>query len=106
MTVAPFPMSADAALRIIREAAADSGCYTIPDPPVSGEWYRLVNRRQVEWCLREGGLMGRPVIDEQGSLRATLERFSAGVVVRVDVVLWKEDAGGWNVAVINVEKQP
>jgi hypothetical protein len=107
MNLTQFPMSAEFALRLVREAAADGRNYTIPDPPDGGEWYRIVNRRQVELCMRSGDLVGKPHCDDLGNVHVTLERFSAGVLVRLTVVLWRRDATSkWEIAITKVEHGP
>jgi hypothetical protein len=107
MAVTPFPLSARTARELIREVAGDSRRYTIPSPPVGGEWYRLVTRRQVELCLREGDVIGEPQIDATtGAVLVTMERFSAGVLVRIGVVIWRSDNENWRVTVKTVEQRP
>lgn len=106
MTVTPFPLSSQRAVQLIREVASDSGRYSIPDPPAGGEWYRLVTRRQVELCLREGDVTGEPQVDERGSVLVSLERFSAGSLVRIGVVVWKDENDEWRVTVNTVEQRP
>jgi len=107
MTINAFPLSDDMALRLIRQAAADSRNYTLPKPPEGGEWFRIVNRRQVELCLRDGALAGKPRVDASGNVHATLERFSAGVLIRVSVAVWKNDeTSDWRIAITQVENGP
>ena len=107
MTVTPFPLTAQRALELIREVAGDSQRYTIPSPPTGGEWYRRVTRRQVELCLRDGDVIGEPQIDPAtGTVLVTMERFSAGVLVRIGIVVWKSDNENWRVTVKTVEQRP
>lgn len=106
MPTTPLPISTQRALALIREVAADSGRYSIPNPPAGGEWYRLTTRRQGELCLREGEVFGEPSLDERGSVHLSLERFCAGVLVRVGVIVWKNEHNEWRISVNTVEQQP
>ncbi len=103
MNIASFPLTAARALELIREAAGRSD-FLIPDPPDGGEWYRVMSRRQVELCLKEGDMVGEPRVDEHGNVRCVLERFGAGLVVRVHVVLIKQHEL-WRIVVIEVENR-
>jgi hypothetical protein len=105
MPVVSFPLSPERALVLIREAAR-SGRVSIPSPPSGDEWYRLVTHRQVDLCLREGDLIGDPVVDQFGNVRCLLERFGAGMLVRVRIALSKvEPDETWRIIVLEVENR-
>jgi len=58
----------------------------------------------VEACLREGELSGIPKVDEHGHIRCAIERFGAGLLVRVHLALIKIEED-WNIVVIEVENR-
>jgi hypothetical protein len=99
-----FPMPPQRALDLIRQAAK-SGRVLLPTPPNGGEWYRIMTRRQVELCLREGEIVGNPEVDEYGNVACWLERFGAGLTVRLRVVLEREKDEEWEVIVLKVENR-
>lgn len=98
-----FPITRERALALIREAVR-CGNVLIPDPPDGGEWYRLMSRRQVDLCLKEGDLIEEPDIDGYGHVRCVLERFGAGLTVRVHIALMKRE-GAWIITVIEIENR-
>jgi len=103
MSIHPFPITPEHALALVRQAV-ECGNVLIPDPPQGGEWYRLVSRRQVDLCLKEGDLIDKPKVDMHGHVRCALERFGAGLDVRVHIALMKHD-DSWRVVVIEVENR-
>jgi hypothetical protein len=103
MSIHPFPITSEHAITLVREAVA-CGNVLIPDPPDGGDWYLLMTRRQVDLCLREGDLVDDPWVDEHGHVRCALERFGAGMLVRVHIVLMKQEEN-WRLLVIEVENR-
>jgi|GEM_PF-1134850 len=104
MTVVPFPTPADHVLSLVRDAYS-KGNVLIPNPPNGGAWYNAVTHRQVNLCLAEGNLIGEPETDEHGNIRCTLERFGAGLMVRVHVALTQHEAKSWRIIVIKLENR-
>lgn len=102
--ILPFPMPAEHALALIRQAAS-AGRVLLPSPPVSGEWYRVVTHRQVALCLKEGEMVTVPEIDKYGNVTCWMERFGAGLTVRVHLALKKNQNDEWEILVIEVENQ-
>jgi len=102
--ILPFPISTEHALALIRQAT-EVGRVLLPSPPVGGEWYRVVTHRQVALCLKEGAMATAPEIDGYGNLACWLERFGAGLTVRLHLVLKKNQNDEWEVLVIEVENQ-
>ncbi|MGH8474491.1 MAG: hypothetical protein ACRER2_01750 [Methylococcales bacterium] len=76
----------------------------MPDPPNGGEWYKIMSRRQVDSCLKRGDLVEEPIIDEHGHVLCVLEKFVAGLVVRVHVALMKQE-NIWRIVVIEIENR-
>ncbi len=103
MSIHPFPLTSEHALTLVRQAV-ECGNVLMPDPPNGGEWYRVLTRRQVDLCLKEGDLVEEPKVDEHGHIRCALERFGAGLVVRVRVSLMKHE-DSWGIVVIEVENR-
>jgi hypothetical protein len=102
MTVLPFPIPEDHALDMIREAAKSQNVI-FPRPDDEGPWYRLVTRRQVMLCLKEGDLAGPPKVNDHGDLEYEMVHFSAGVNVRLWAVL--KQMGDWTAVIIKVENK-
>ena len=102
MNILAFPMPASRALELIREAAAHERVI-FPAQEDESPWYRLVTRRQVMRCLREGELTEQPAINAQGDVECEMTHFSAGVNVRLWVAL--KDMGGWTALIIKVENK-
>ena len=103
MSIHPFPITSEHTLAIIRQAV-ECGNVLIPDPPNGGEWYNLMSRRQVDLCLKAGDLVEEPRVDAHGHIRCVLERFGAGLAVRVHVALMKHEES-WGIVVIEVENR-
>ncbi len=102
--ILPMPLSPDAALRMIRDIAADSANVVIPDPPEAGEWESTVNYLQVLRCLTDGAIAGTPSLDALGNWECTLRRFSAGIEVAITVAVFLEN-NRQLIYVKNVEKR-
>lgn len=82
-----MPLSKAAALRLLRETATDDNNVNILAALHEGPWRHLLDYRQIMMCLREGSLVQHPKTDELGNAVFTLERYSAGVTVRITAVL-------------------
>lgn len=99
-----FPMPAEHALALIRQAVGE-GRVRLLSPPAGGDWYRVVTHRQVALCLKKGEMVAAPEIDGHGNVTCWLERFGAGLTVRLHLVLKKNQNDEWEILVIEVENQ-
>lgn len=108
MPVKPFPMSADHALTIIRETAKDSSRVGIPaDLGYSRprqDWEHIVTHRQIQRCLEDGELLGRPELDEHGNWKCQMQRFGTGAVIRITVVAVHDEDRNWRLFVTDWSK--
>ena len=85
--VVQLPLSKAAALRLLRDTAADDSRVNIVAAMHEGPWRHVIDYRQIMLCLREGSVVQNPVVDELGNTVFALERFSAGGTVKVTAVL-------------------
>jgi hypothetical protein len=85
--VSPMRLSKAAALRLLRDAASDEAKVNIVTSLHEGPWRHVLDYRQIMMCLRDGSLVQHPKIDELGNTAFTLERYSAGVTVRITAIL-------------------
>lgn len=98
-----MPLSANHALRLIRETAKDS--LKVGIPPDLGfvcphqEWQHVVTHRQIHRCLEDGEIFDNPSIDEHGNNECWMHRFGGGVEVVIKVVLVNEEKVGWQIYV-------
>src|SRR5215510_11525576 len=82
-----MPLSKAAALRLLRDTASDDTNVNILAALHEGPWRHLLDYRQVMMCLRDGSLIKHPRVDELGNTVFILERYSAGVTVRITAIL-------------------
>jgi hypothetical protein len=88
--VTPIRLSQEAqkaALRLLRETAADELCVSILVTMDHSAWRRFFDNRQIMRCLREGSLVQAPYIDELGNTVFVLERHAAGATLEVTAAL-------------------
>jgi hypothetical protein len=88
--VTPIKLSQEAqkaALRLLRETAADDSLISILVTLNQSAWRRFFDNRQILRCLREGSLVRAPYVDEFGNTVFVLERHAAGATIEVTAVL-------------------
>jgi hypothetical protein len=85
--VKPFRLSADAALKRIRELAEDSRNVFITRHALQRMVERQITRLQVIECLLRGVVSEGPALDPHGNWKCTLRRFAAGQELEVVVAL-------------------
>jgi hypothetical protein len=88
--VTPIKLSQEAqkaALKLLRETAADDLRVSFLVTMESSAWRRFFDNRQIMRCLREGSLVKPPCVDELGNMVFVLERHAAGATIEVTAVL-------------------
>jgi len=83
-----------AALKLLRETAADDLSVSILTTLNQSAWRRFFDNRQILRCLREGSLVRPPQVDELGNTVFGLERHAAGATIEVRAVLEGSSQGG------------
>lgn len=76
--VIPLALAEAAALRVIREIAADTGNIVILDHAKKQCAKRRISRRQVEMCIQRGTVAEGPFLNAHGHWQVTLFRHAAG----------------------------
>ncbi|MDZ4380775.1 MAG: DUF4258 domain-containing protein [Parvibaculum sp.] len=85
--VVPLQLTADQALRMIREMAADTNnIVVISHAKVRGK-QRRISRRQIEACVQKGVISEGPFMNMHGNWQVNLERRSAGEEVTCVVAI-------------------
>lgn len=92
--VRPIPLSATAAQRLIRETARHSERVKVIAELHDGEWRSLVDHRQAVRCLEAGAVIAKPVMDDNGNVVCTMQRYGAGELVHITVVICEHGNGG------------
>jgi hypothetical protein len=77
-TVSPLTLSPIAAIRVIKDLAADSNNIVVIRHGKDRQKQRGITRRQIESCLRKGTIMEGPFMNSHGHWQVTLYRHSAG----------------------------
>jgi hypothetical protein len=94
--VVPLPLSRERLTEIVREIATDDARWFLvvkPDGSKGVTWNWLVNRRQVQLCLKEGYVLDeRAARDEHGFWRFRITGVFAGLHVTLDVALESQGA--------------
>jgi hypothetical protein len=87
--VVRLPPTRERLTEFVREIGLDSTRWSIAVPYKSGQdWRKLVNRRQIELCLRDGYILdARATQDAHGNWAFRIARVCAGLDVVIDVVL-------------------
>jgi len=87
--VARLPLTRARATEIIREIAKDSQRWTITIAYSQNlNWRKLVNRRQIQFCLHEGYVLEETAtLDEFGNWRFHIARVCAGLNIKIEVAL-------------------
>jgi Domain of unknown function (DUF4258) len=78
-------MSRDAALRIIRERAADSANVVLLSHAKAQMKKRRINAKQIISCLQKGVIREGPALDDKGYWRCRVARLAAGEEIVVIV---------------------
>jgi len=87
--VARFPLTRARATEIVREIVEDSRRWTITVTYEHNQnWRERVNRRQIQFCLREGYVLEETAtLDEFGNWRFHIARVCAGLNIEIEVAL-------------------
>lgn len=76
--VVPLTLTADRALRTIRELAADTNRIVIVKHGKMAQRRRQISRRQVELCVQKGTIIEGPFYNQHGNWQVTIYRHAAG----------------------------
>jgi hypothetical protein len=87
--VARLPLTRARATKIVREIVEDSQRWAITVPYTHNQnWRELVNRRQIQFCLREGYVLEETAtLDEFGNWRFHIARVCADLNIEIEVAL-------------------
>jgi hypothetical protein len=87
--VTRLPLTRAQATEIVREISGDSTRWAVMvQYKNNADWHKVVNRRQIELCLREGYiLVERASMDENNNWRFSIARVCGGLNVVIDVAL-------------------
>jgi hypothetical protein len=90
--VIPLPLSRTQMTELVRDIASDSSRWSINVAySDKQDWRKLVNRRQVDLCLREGYVLDdRSRLDEHGYWRFRVARVCAGLDVVIEVAVSRD----------------
>jgi hypothetical protein len=91
--VRPLPMSAQAATRIIREIAKQSDRVEVVAALHEGAWRSVVDHLEVIRCLEAGKILAPPTVDMHGNVVCTMQRYGAGAVIEITVVICHDGEG-------------
>lgn len=87
--VARLPLTRTRATEIVREIVEDSQRWAITVTYAHNQnWRGRVNRRQIQFCLREGYVLEETAsLDEFGNWRFHIARVCAGLNIEIEVAL-------------------
>lgn len=76
--IVPLALTASAALKMVRQLAADSDNIVIIGHARKRGKQRRINRRQIELCLRKGSICEGPFFNQKGNWQVNMYRHAAG----------------------------
>lgn len=103
--VTEFRLAPESAQEVISRVARDSSRVYFVDTVSDGLWEARVTRLQIIQCLREGVLIGKPILNGNRDWQCVMERFAVGVCIRVTVVMDRQDDGNYELIIIKLEKR-
>ena len=74
----PFDLKPAAAIRKIRDLAADTKNIVVIDHGKKRQRQRSVTRRQIELCVQKGTIVEGPFMNQHGNWQVSLFRHAAG----------------------------
>lgn len=84
--IVPLRLTADHALRVIRDLAADSNNIVVLNHALR----HGVTRRQIETCARKGTIVEGPFLNARGNWQVTMQRHAAGEEIQCVIAIeWK-----------------
>ena len=88
--IAPLRLSSAAALRVIREIAADTDRIIVLSHGRKRARQRKITRRQIELCVQRGSIVEGPFMNQHGHWQASLYRHAAGEEITCAVAIdWR-----------------
>jgi hypothetical protein len=85
--IAPPKVTTQAALRMIRELAADSSRIAILEHCRTRMVQRHITRKQVELCLQKGTICEGPYLNRLGNWQVNMHRHAAGEEITCSVAI-------------------
>jgi len=87
--VVPIPITREKGTEIVREIAKDSRRWPILlEYSERQEWFQIVNRRQIELCLKEGYILeDKSTVNDHGHHEFSIVRVCAGLNVKIKVAI-------------------
>jgi hypothetical protein len=85
--IVPSKVTTQAALRMIRELAADTGRIVILDHCRTRMAQRHITRRQVELCLQKGTICEGPYLNRLGNWQVNMQRHAADEEITCSVAI-------------------
>ena len=101
-----FPVPSSELIELVREIGRDSSRWgVLKQYSENQEWRRITNRREIEFCLKQGHILEKQVSrDEHGCFRFKIQRVTSGRLVVIDVAL--DDVGDQpRIYVLDVESK-
>ena len=86
-SVRPLLLSATVAQRLIRRIAKSGVPVEIAAKLHQGVWRSVTDHLQVTRCLDDGAVVSRPTTDEHGNVTCRMQRYGAGQLVEITVVI-------------------
>src|SRR5713226_1488047 len=85
--IVPPQLTAQTALRMVRELAADSGRIVILEHCRVRMVQRRITRRQVELCMQKGTISEGPYLNRHGNWQVNIHRHAAGEELTCSVAI-------------------
>ena len=102
MSVTPFPMSQDAAAKLLRSVANTDRVILVPPRLAEGDWRHVTRFRQVHRCLEDGEIVSGPKSTELGHWKYLMRRIGAGQEIYLTATLYQCADEVWRVAITEV----
>jgi Domain of unknown function (DUF4258) len=85
--VVPLSLTTPAALRMVRELAADTSRIVVIQHAKERQRKRGITRRQIELCLQKGSIIEGPFPNPHGNWQVNMYRHAAGEEVTCTVAI-------------------
>lgn len=85
--VVPLRLTATAALRMVRELAADTDRIVVLSHATARARKRRISRRQIELCCQRGTISEGPFLNQHGQWQANMFRHASGEEITCPVAI-------------------